>query len=682
MDGLAAWYGSTAFSAGDLAGTKTIEVATGTYSESITLNSNLNPTALNPLVIKPTIGSSPVINASGQTYGFNLSTIDFVELTGFTVHDATTDNIFAQGDNVTINMNKCYNAAGGSGIKVQTGTPFTITNNLCYGNFKYGIHLNTTNSAIIKNNTTDDNGGVFTPATGVTLFSEDWESGSYAGWTVSGGWSIYDDPTIARSPTHCAEMTNFSAGYLNYSSVNIAGYTNIRVSCWYRDDSDMEVQDNIKGEYQIDGGGWIQFFSRSNDVDSYLQGISSAIATGGTANLLEIRFTATCNSGEYWVVDDITVTGDDAAPAFNSGAGLYVESGTGTSVQNNIFKAKSGNNYFYSLITETGITAGSDYNTYFTTNTNLFNYNGTVGNTGPIGTSDLTSDPKFIGSGDYHIFSQNNSYHGGEWPPLTASNGTWTTDASDSPSLDSGNPADDYSNEIESGDRINQGAYGNTVQASKSGFESVQWTGNTSIAWGTGSNWSSNTVPIITDNVIIPSTATFWPTYSGNLTLGTTCGDITMEGSSQLTVTGNLTINSGTSLNCNASANIRVGGNWSNSGTFNRGTGTLNFNGSAASNIIGSETFYNLTISNTSDIVTASSDITINNLLTIAPNASFTVNGDLTNNNGENGILIQSDASGTGSLLHNTDGVQQQLKDISTMELEMPNGIITKPVHQ
>ena len=222
---------------------------------------------------------------------------------------------------------------------------------------------------------------------------------------------------------------------------------------------------------------------------------------------------------------------------------------------------------------------------------------------------------------------------------------------------------------IESGDRINQGAYGNTVQASKSGFETVQWTGNTSTAWGTASNWSSNSVPIITDHVIIPSSATFWPTYSGNLTIGTTCGDITMEGSSQLTVTGNLTINSGTSLNCNASANIRVGGNWSNSGTFNRGTGTLNFNGSAASNIIGSETFYNLTISNTSDIVTASSDITINNLLTIAPNASFTVNGMLTNNNGENGILIQSDASGTGSLLHNTDGVP------ATVERHLNHGI-------
>ena len=59
------------------------------------------------------------------------------------------------------------------------------------------------------------------------------------------------------------------------------------------------------------------------------------------------------------------------------------------------------------------------------------------------------------------------SYAGGEWPPLTTVSGTWTNDASDSPSLDKGNTTDDYSNEPQSGNRINQGAYGNTVQASK-----------------------------------------------------------------------------------------------------------------------------------------------------------------------------------------------------------------------
>ena len=137
------------------------------------------------------------------------------------------------------------------------------------------------------------------------------------------------------------------------------------------------------------------------------------------------------------------------------------------SVQNNIFNAKTGNNAYYALITESGITVNSNYNTYYTTNTNLFDYNGTVGNTGPLGASDLTTNPLFVSGSDYHIFSTNGSYHGGAWPPLTASGGTWTNDASSSPAIDAGNPADAYANEPVSGNRINQGAYGNTIQASK-----------------------------------------------------------------------------------------------------------------------------------------------------------------------------------------------------------------------
>ncbi len=479
VDGLAAWYGSIAFNAGDLPGTKIIEVANGTYTESVTLNSSLNPTVANQLMIKPVTGNAPIVNASSQSYGFNLNTVDNIELNGFTVHSAIFDNIYAQGDNVTIKYNKCYGATGGSGIRAQTGTLFTITNNLCYGNYKYGIQLSNSNNSVIKNNTSDDNGGSYTPATGVELFNEDWESGSYDGWTTNGGWSIYDDPTIARSPTHCAEMTNFTDGYISYSSVNISGYTNIIVSCYYRDFGNMEITDIISGEYQIDGGGWVEFFNDNNDVDAYIQGISSAINTGGTANSLEIRFTATNNSAsEFWVVDDITVTGDEAGAATSTGAGLYVESGTGTTIQNNIFIAKSGNNDYYALITESGVTVNSNYNTYYTTNTNLFDYNGTVGNTGPLGASDLITNPLLVGGSDYHIFSTNGSYHGGEWPPLNASSGVWTNDASNSPAIDAGNPVDPYSNEPVSGNRINQGAYGNTVQASKTSLAVTVFAGN------------------------------------------------------------------------------------------------------------------------------------------------------------------------------------------------------------
>jgi len=52
-------------------------------------------------------------------------------------------------------------------------------------------------------------------------------------------------------------------------------------------------------------------------------------------------------------------------------------------------------------------------------------------------------------------------------------------------------------------------------------------------------------------------------------------------------------------------------------------------------------------------------DLIINSgkMLTIAPNYTLTVNGTLTNNNGTAGLVIQSDATGTGRLISGTSGV-------------------------
>jgi len=111
------------------------------------------------------------------------------------------------------------------------------------------------------------------------------------------------------------------------------------------------------------------------------------------------------------------------------------------------------------------------------------------------------------------------------------------------------------------------------------------WTGTTSSTWTTSSNWENLSVPGSSDNVTIPSSAGNWPTYTGDLTIGTICGNITLAGSSELTVTGNLTIDIGQSLICSAGATIKVGGNWANNGDLIEGSGTIELNGSAAASI-------------------------------------------------------------------------------------------------
>jgi len=102
-----------------------------------------------------------------------------------------------------------------------------------------------------------------------------------------------------------------------------------------------------------------------------------------------------------------------------------------------------------------GTNISSRYNNIW--NNTLGNYKGSSSGVGDISVDPLFADPE---SGDFHLKSG-----AGRW------NGSaWVYDSETSPCIDAGDPEDDYSNEPEpNGERINLGAYGNTVEASKSG---------------------------------------------------------------------------------------------------------------------------------------------------------------------------------------------------------------------
>ncbi|MCD4794205.1 MAG: T9SS type A sorting domain-containing protein [Bacteroidales bacterium] len=570
LDGLFGWWGTANFDA-----TKTIEVYSATYTEEIVLNSTLSPTAANPLIIQNHSGDVVIIDATGNNYGLNLSTVDYVQLTGFSVHSATSSNIYLQGDNCEVYYNKVYNGATASGIKLETGTTNNIRNNLIYNNERYAVHIVNSNSNNIENNTTYTNGGTSTPAQDVTLFSDDFET-DLSQWTPE-NWGLWSGG--AHSGTLAMGISNESSTTTTSNAFNVSGYTNIEVSVWISTFNSLEANDNLVGQYSFDGGSWTTFVSLSGNNNPYAEYTAGPIAnSGGTSySTMQIRFTADCGNSEYWMVDDLLVIGDEAVAAGNIGSEMYVESGTGTTVENNIFYVKNGSDY-YAVQTENGVTISSDYNTYYPNgNANLFNYNGTIDNTGPISANDITSDPDFVTAGtDFHIFSTNDSYHNGEWPPLTASSGTWTTDGSDSPAIDAGN-GDTYSNEpANNGGIINQGAYGNTVQASKSGGGSaISWDGSANSNWQTTTNWVLGVVPSSSDDVTIP----------------------------------------------NGSPNYPV---------INNGIGTV-----AVCN--------NLTIENAAS-------------LTIDPDGYMTISGSITNSGNETNLIINSDDTGTGSLIHNTSG--------------------------
>ncbi len=118
--------------------------------------------------------------------------------------------------------------------------------------------------------------------------------------------------------------------------------------------------------------------------------------------------------------------------------------------------------------------------------------------------------------------------------------------------------------------------------------------------------------------------------YNRNATSGQVVTDrnynnLTITGSTQTktwtiaatrTVNGNVTINSSAPLTMSGAQIVNVKGNWSNSGTFTAGTGTINFNGAVNQSIGGSSstTFNNLTITNTG--------ATDNNLVSLGINTS------------------------------------------------------------
>ncbi len=77
------------------------------------------------------------------------------------------------------------------------------------------------------------------------------------------------------------------------------------------------------------------------------------------------------------------------------------------------------------------------------------------------------------------------------------------------------------------------------VLAGISGF----WIGEVSSEWNLFKNWDNWLVPDASTDIIIPASASFWPVFNGDLTIGIQCKSITLiDILSQLTINGNFII--------------------------------------------------------------------------------------------------------------------------------------------
>ena len=174
------------------------------------------------------------------------------------------------------------------------------------------------------------------------------------------------------------------------------------------------------------------------------------------------------------------------------------------------------------------------------------------------------------------------------------------------------------------------------------------WQGTGDTRWLVAGNWSLGVVPTAAHDVVIPD-------ISGSLVIplitdSRVCNSLTIQNGGELefassntptlVVDEDVDIITGGTLEflTNSNSQLTIGRDWSNSGTFNEGTGTVVFN-SSSSQDIAAETFYNLYLSGGST-KTATGAINVSNDLTVT--ASNTILDLTTNNLDVNGDAVVS----------------------------------------
>lgn len=500
-----------------------VRVFNGTYTEAVTSNSALAPNASGRLLIKAASGNSPIIDGgSSRAHGIDMSE-SYVTISGFIVRNHTADGIkiaggnniiennivhnngayniiiYGGGNNNEVAYNKCYGTAE-AGIWVTASSSANIHHNLCYDHTKYGIYLSASaNSAIVKNNTLYGNGST---SAGVesNLSTQGFNDASNpTGWTTAIITDTGTDPAITYvssssypsgyNKTEGANMVRFNSytcasgaqmRLYQTSSFSTSGKTNIKVQFdWLQQSTYNKTTEGVLVQYSTNGSSWtnVTFYPSYNATTSWTT-ISCTLPAGAEnqANLY-IGLLFTSEYGNDCYLDNLIVKGSTTGTT--TGSGLYLFSSTNLTSSNNIMYAKTGGDYYAVYIDGlSSLTASSGWNNIYSTGSKLGYYGSDKNsisdwNTATPGSNDdLNSDPLFVTNGsDFHLKSEaaSGTYAGGSWPPGTISGGTWTQySGQHSPSIDVGNPADAFANESAyNGDRINQGCYGNTVQASK-----------------------------------------------------------------------------------------------------------------------------------------------------------------------------------------------------------------------
>lgn len=200
----------------------------------------------------------------------------------------------------------------------------------------------------------------------------------------------------------------------------------------------------------------------------------------------------------------------------------------------------------------------------------------------------------------------------------------------------------------------------------------IVWHGGTSSAWATLANWKQYNGSTYINPVALPSSAT-------NVIIpvaGTCVSNSPSVAVSGTSTVNNITIETGASLTMNSNSELNVNGNWVNNGSFNAGTGTVNFNGTSSQTINTSntrETFYNLTVNKTNGTLDLNDSVQVNNLLTLTNGKITTTNTNILT------LLINSTYTASTTIGSATSFVNgpmaYKISSTSLQSLKLPIGL-------
>ena len=337
-------------------------------------------------------------------------------------------------------------AANGDAVTVAQGTYYECIN---FNGKQITVQSTDPDDSTVVQNTVIDGGGDWEfPATVVTFANAETNSSTLTGFTITSSEGLGVSCTNSSSPTISKNRITSNVGMAGGGiscigsspiiSGNAISYNSgmSRGGIYCTSGASPTIIDNTISENSAENGGGIYCTQSSPTL------CNNVIAKNSASN---------CGAGIYLSesspsIANCTIAGNTIPDDWGGqyGAGLYAYFGSPT-VKDSILWGNTKAGFSDQIY--------NDCSSLTVSYTDVEN--------GWAGTGNINADPQFADAtnADYHLKST-----GGRWLPGTG----WTTDAGNSPGIDAGDPASGYGNEpAPNGGCVNMGAYGNTVEASK-----------------------------------------------------------------------------------------------------------------------------------------------------------------------------------------------------------------------